>query len=137
MSGSIILIVKFLMAEDFDIESLAYLEQTYVLLANPSVYFANILHISFFDTGYTEGYAHGRIHGLIEGRALGHEKGFEMWEELGFYEGFARGWKAILHKGCQNSSECVFVFFFGFFFWEIGRLILFFEDGQCNIFATF
>jgi hypothetical protein len=35
---------------------------------------------------------------LIEGRALGGEKGFEMWEELGFYEGFARMWKVIYAK---------------------------------------
>jgi flagellar biosynthesis/type III secretory pathway protein FliH len=79
------------MAEDFDLESLAYLEQT------------------FFDAGYTEGHAHGRIHGLIEGRALGREKGFEMWEELGFYEGFAKGWRAILEsrpvKGSESSTD--------------------------------
>jgi len=65
------------MAEDFDMESLVHLEQT------------------FYDSGYEDGFAHGRIHGLIEGRALGREKGFEMWEELAFYEGFALTWKAI------------------------------------------
>ena len=48
----------------------------------------------FYEEGYRDGFAHGRIHGLIEGRALGREKGFEMWEELGFYEGFARVWGA-------------------------------------------
>ncbi|KAJ6513785.1 DUF1715-domain-containing protein, partial [Mycena vitilis] len=50
---------------------------------------------SFYDAGYTGGFEHGRIHGLIEGRALGREKGFEMWEELAFYDGFARTWQAI------------------------------------------
>ncbi|KAF5312537.1 hypothetical protein D9619_002470 [Psilocybe cf. subviscida] len=63
---------------DFDLESLAHVEQ------------------SFYDAGYADGFAHGRIHGLIEGRALGREKGFEIWEELGFYEGFARTWRALL-----------------------------------------
>ncbi|KAJ7273362.1 hypothetical protein C8J57DRAFT_1317647 [Mycena rebaudengoi] len=65
------------MAEDFDLETLVDLEQT------------------FYDSGYEDGFAHGRIHGLIEGRALGREKGFEMWEELAFYEGFALTWQAI------------------------------------------
>ncbi|KAI6136143.1 hypothetical protein F5141DRAFT_1192880 [Pisolithus sp. B1] len=65
------------MAEDFDLEQLVHLEQT------------------FYDAGYTDGFAHGRIHGLIEGRALGREKGFEIWEEIGFYEGFALTWQAI------------------------------------------
>jgi predicted transposase YdaD len=50
----------------------------------------------FYDEGYRDGYEHGRIHGLIEGRALGREKGYEMWEELGFYDGFALMWNAIL-----------------------------------------
>ena len=52
--------------------------------------------LRFYDEGYKDGFAHGRIHGLIEGRALGREKGFEMWEELGFYEGFALVWHAVL-----------------------------------------
>ncbi|KAJ3500045.1 hypothetical protein NLJ89_g9964 [Agrocybe chaxingu] len=68
------------MDTDFDLESLVHVEQT------------------FYEAGYADGHAHGRIHGLIEGRALGREKGFEMWEELGFYEGFARTWSAILVK---------------------------------------
>lgn len=50
---------------------------------------------SFYNSGYEDGFAHGRIHGLIEGRALGKEKGFEMWEEIAFYEGFARAWVAF------------------------------------------
>ncbi|KAF8640989.1 hypothetical protein AX17_000634 [Amanita inopinata Kibby_2008] len=68
---------RVLMADEFDLESLVHVEET------------------FYDVGYQDGFAHGRIHGLIEGRALGREKGFEMWEELGFYEGFALMWAAI------------------------------------------
>ncbi|EJF61905.1 hypothetical protein DICSQDRAFT_85407 [Dichomitus squalens LYAD-421 SS1] len=71
---------------DFDLEDLVNVEQT------------------FYEDGYKDGFAHGRIHGLIEGRALGREKGFEMWEELGFYEGFALMWKAILDaQGAQDE----------------------------------
>ena len=64
-----------------------------------------LIHIrrSFYDEGYKDGFEHGRIHGLIEGRALGREKGYEMWEELGFYEGFALMWGAILEK--QPSKD--------------------------------
>jgi len=61
----------------------------------------------FYNAGYADGHAHGRIHGLIEGRALGREKGFEMWEELGFYEGFARTW-SILLTGRGDGNEWVF-----------------------------
>ncbi|KAG6817238.1 hypothetical protein H0H87_011295 [Tephrocybe sp. NHM501043] len=75
------------MAEDFDIESLVHLEQT------------------FFETGFEDGFAHGKIHGLIEGRALGRAKGFEMWEELGFYEGFALMWKAIYEKQGRGDDR--------------------------------
>ncbi|TFK21633.1 DUF1715-domain-containing protein [Coprinopsis marcescibilis] len=74
--------------EDVDLDSLVNLEQI------------------FFDEGYKDGYDHGRIHGLIEGRALGREKGYEMWEELGFYEGFAFTWRAILLKlGKQDERK--------------------------------
>ncbi|KAF8554362.1 hypothetical protein OG21DRAFT_1462730 [Imleria badia] len=76
------------MAENFDLEELVHLEQT------------------FYDAGYTDGFAHGRIHGLIEGRALGREKGFEIWEEVGFYEGFALTWKAIYaQRGHQDQDQ--------------------------------
>ena len=65
---------------------------------------ARCLSPRFYEEGYKDGLAHGRIHGLIEGRALGREKGFEMWEELGFYEGFALMWKAILDaQGAQDE----------------------------------
>jgi len=47
------------------------------------------------------------VHGLIEGRALGREKGFEMWEELGFYEGFARTWQAVYAKRGQEEDRVV------------------------------
>ncbi|KAI9569459.1 hypothetical protein HD554DRAFT_2091299 [Boletus coccyginus] len=77
------------MADDFDLEELLHLEQT------------------FYDAGYKDGFAHGRIHGLIEGRALGHEKGFEIWEEIGFYEGFALTWKAIYAQRGQNDQRAV------------------------------
>ncbi|GJE96077.1 Yae1 family protein [Phanerochaete sordida] len=72
---------------DFDLEELVHVEQT------------------FYEEGYRDGHAHGRIHGLIEGRALGREKGFEMWEELGFYEGFARMWASILEKQGRRDDR--------------------------------
>ncbi|KZT58046.1 hypothetical protein CALCODRAFT_482738 [Calocera cornea HHB12733] len=62
----------------FDLDDLANLEQ------------------HFYDTGHLSGLAHGRIHGLIEGRELGREKGFDLWEEVGFYEGFGKAWRALL-----------------------------------------
>ncbi|KAL0956518.1 hypothetical protein HGRIS_002659 [Hohenbuehelia grisea] len=72
--------------DNFDLEALVHLEQT------------------FYDEGYKDGFDHGRIHGLIEGRALGREKGFEMWEELGFYEGFAKTWDAVCTKRANDSD---------------------------------
>lgn len=63
--------------------------------------------VRFFDDGYADGFAHGRIHGLIEGRALGREKGFEMWEELAFYEGFARLWGAALSARGDEDRRVV------------------------------
>ncbi|KAI0631383.1 DUF1715-domain-containing protein [Trametes polyzona] len=72
---------------DFDLEELVNVEQT------------------FYEEGYKDGFAHGRIHGLIEGRALGREKGFEMWEELGFYEGFAMMWKAVLESEATQDER--------------------------------
>ncbi|KAK0479683.1 hypothetical protein IW261DRAFT_1551401 [Armillaria novae-zelandiae] len=74
---------------DFDLESLVNVEQT------------------FYDSGYQDGFEHGRIHGLIEGRALGREKGFEMWEELGFYEGFAKTWRAVYVKQGKDDSRAL------------------------------
>ncbi|EGN93763.1 hypothetical protein SERLA73DRAFT_63754 [Serpula lacrymans var. lacrymans S7.3] len=77
------------MADDFDLESLVHLEQT------------------FFDSGHADGFEHGRIHGLIEGRALGREKGFEIWEELGFYEGFANTWLKIYTNQGRSEERAV------------------------------
>ncbi|KIJ45693.1 hypothetical protein M422DRAFT_46729 [Sphaerobolus stellatus SS14] len=67
----------------------------------------DLIHVEqdFFDVGYKDGYAHGRIHGLIEGRALGREKGFELWEEIGFYEGFAKLWQAALNVKASPDEK--------------------------------
>ncbi|KAM5545576.1 hypothetical protein V8D89_000614 [Ganoderma adspersum] len=109
--------------DDFDLEELVNVEQTCVHPLLASRYFhsqlthgqptmrcdamrcdgAGIDAGRFYEHGYKDGYAHGRVHGLIEGRALGREKGFEMWEELGFYEGFARMWGALLRA--QGTDE--------------------------------
>ncbi|KAN0118990.1 DUF1715 domain containing protein [Russula decolorans] len=72
--------------QDFDLEQLVHLEQT------------------FYTAGYEDGYAHGRLHGLIEGRSLGAEKGFELWEELGFYEGVARLWAAVFSTDSNGTD---------------------------------
>ncbi|KAF7322702.1 Yae1-N domain-containing protein [Mycena chlorophos] len=72
---------------DFDLEALTNVEQT------------------FYDAGYADGHAHGRIHGLIEGRALGREKGYEMWEELAFYEGFARTWQGLYPRSDDRAAN--------------------------------
>jgi hypothetical protein len=54
---------------------------------------------SFYDEGYAEGHEHGRKHGFAEGRAMGQKVGYELWEEIGFYEGFARMWKRVAEWG--------------------------------------
>ncbi|KAF7295153.1 DUF1715-domain-containing protein [Mycena indigotica] len=72
---------------EFDLEALVNVEAT------------------FYDAGYKDGHAHGRIHGLIEGRALGREKGYEMWEELAFYQGFARTWLAIYPRNDDRTAH--------------------------------
>ena len=95
------------MTEVFDLESLVDVEQTYVLSIWLQKKIQKVKHLttitSFYDSGYHDGFAHGRIHGSIEGKALGREKGFEMWEEIGFYEGFALTWRAVLRQ--QQSKE--------------------------------
>jgi len=53
------------------------------------------LEQQFYETGYAEGLADGKVQGHTEGRQFGAAKGFEMWEELGFYEGFAKVWKTF------------------------------------------
>ncbi|BEJ15842.1 hypothetical protein CspHIS471_0504470 [Cutaneotrichosporon sp. HIS471] len=50
------------------------------------------LESKFYDEGYADGHAHGAQHGVFEGRQLGREKAWEVWDELGFYEGYARVW---------------------------------------------
>lgn len=93
------------MADDFDLESLVHLEQRCFTRYPTGALISS--SFSFYDAGHEDGFAHGRIHGLIEGRALGREKGFEMWEELGFYQGFARMWQAIYTKqGRQDECVC-------------------------------
>ena len=58
----------------------------------------------FYDQGYSDGFSHGRIHGLVEGRAVGREKGYEMWEEIAYYEGFARVWESLGRLSRDGSS---------------------------------
>ena len=48
---------------------------------------------------------------LFRSRQLGKEKGFEMWEELGFYEGFAKLWKSVADND-RCVSACVHAFLF-------------------------
>lgn len=52
----------------------------------------------FYAEGWQSGYDHGRLHGLFEGRELGREKGWEIWEEVGFYEGWARFYLGMLSR---------------------------------------
>jgi predicted transposase YdaD len=56
----------------------------------------NSLEQSFYDEGLQSGTPHGQLHGLFEGRSLGREKGWELWEEVGYYEGVAKLWCAVL-----------------------------------------
>ncbi|KAF7304638.1 DUF1715-domain-containing protein [Mycena kentingensis (nom. inval.)] len=86
-----------------DLDSLVSVEQTSA--TEPRIDPVLTFLVRFFDAGYSDGYAHGRIHGLIEGRALGREKGFEMWEELAFYEGFARTWLALYSRTDRTAQH--------------------------------
>lgn len=71
---------------DHDLDSLLSLEDT------------------FYQEGLASGQPHGELHGLFEGRALGREKCWELWEEVGYYEGAAQLWKAVLvAQGKQDS----------------------------------
>jgi hypothetical protein len=87
--------------------------------------FTDFFKCRFYDEGYQDGFSHGRIHGLIEGRALGREKGFEMWEELGFYEGFAKTWMAVLVKQGKSDEYVLSSFLFLFSFPSTGWFYLF------------
>ena len=59
----------------------------------------------FYKKGFEEGFEHGKLHGIFEGRALGREKAFELWEEIGFYEGQARIWQAVLDSRTDDKSK--------------------------------
>ncbi|THH06000.1 hypothetical protein EW145_g4392 [Phellinidium pouzarii] len=63
------------------------------------------LEQQFYNVGYEGGLQHGQIHGRIEGRELGRNKGFDMWEELGFYEGFAKLWKTVKKYNDDSDSR--------------------------------
>jgi hypothetical protein len=58
----------------------------------------------FYAEGYADGHAHGAQHGVFEGRQLGREKAWEVWDELGFYEGYARVWLRKL-AGASGRKE--------------------------------
>lgn len=60
------------------------------------------LESTFYQAGYDGGFPHGEVHGLFEGRELGRDKSWELWEELGYYEGAAKLWQAIL--GSQGDG---------------------------------
>ncbi|GAA5978917.1 hypothetical protein JCM11641_000093 [Rhodosporidiobolus odoratus] len=56
------------------------------------------LETTFYQRGHDNGLPHGELHGMIEGRELGREKAWEIWEEIGYAEGTAMLWKAMLAK---------------------------------------
>nr|CRX79051.1 hypothetical protein ls5930a1_00084 [Leucosporidium scottii] len=61
------------------------------------------LEEGFYQQGLASGLPHGHLHGLFEGRALGREKGWEIWEEVGYYQGTAMFWRALLlAQGKEN-----------------------------------
>lgn len=63
------------------------------------------LEDQFYQQGLDAGTAHGELHGLFEGRALGKEKAWELWEEVGYYVGVARFWKAVLSASGGGSAR--------------------------------
>lgn len=63
------------------------------------------LEDQFYQQGLSTGLPHGQLHGLFEGRSLGREKGWELWEEVGYYEGVALFWKALLTQQEGVSSR--------------------------------
>ena len=65
------------------------------------------LEETFYQQGMANGLPHGELHGLFEGRALGREKGWEIWEEVGYYEGTALLWRAILLAQGKQGLRCV------------------------------
>jgi hypothetical protein len=69
-----------------------------------STYLIN-LEESFYQSGMASGLPHGQLHGLFEGRALGREKAWEIWEEVGYYEGTALLYKAILLARSKEDTR--------------------------------
>ena len=61
------------------------------------------LEQTFYQAGFDGGFPHGELHGLFEGRELGREKSWELWEEIGYYEGTATLWQAILQKATPGN----------------------------------
>ena len=61
----------------------------------------------FYQEGLASGQPHGELHGLFEGRALGREKCWELWEEVGYYQGAALLWRAVLTAQGKTESRCV------------------------------
>ena len=70
--------------------------------------FLTTLEEQFYAQGMSQGDPHGKLHGLFEGRALGREKGWELWEEVGYYEGVAIFWRAVLLAQGKQNTRCVF-----------------------------
>lgn len=64
------------------------------------------LEQTFYQAGFDGGFPHGELHGLFEGRELGREKSWELWEEIGYYEGTAKLWQAILQKATPGNVRC-------------------------------
>lgn len=64
------------------------------------------LEETFYQQGLASGLPHGHLHGLFEGRALGREKGWELWEEVGYYQGTATFWRAILQAQGKQGIRC-------------------------------
>lgn len=63
------------------------------------------LEDSFYEQGLSAGTSHGELHGLFEGRALGKEQAWTLWEEVGYYNGVATFWKAILSASGTASAR--------------------------------
>lgn len=64
------------------------------------------LEEGFYQQGLASGLPHGHLHGLFEGRALGREKGWEIWEEVGYYQGTATFWRAVLLAQGKDKLRC-------------------------------
>ncbi|GAA6012965.1 hypothetical protein JCM11491_000923 [Sporobolomyces phaffii] len=63
------------------------------------------LESQFYSSGFNSGFPHGELHGLFEGRELGRDKSWELWEEIGYYQGVAQLWKAILARQAKPSTR--------------------------------